>query len=131
MAIGESKRELRTTWIGFTILLALFGSISLYKGGRAYPYLYGMSAFFAFFAAAAPMALMPLYRIWVKFAMFLAWFNTRLLLGIIYFMLITPLGLAMRMLGKDILDERIDKNAASYWIKKEHDRKPARYQKTY
>jgi len=131
MAIGESKREVRLTWFGFTGIFALFGSISLYKGGGAYPYLYSISAMFLLFAIAAPMALLPLYRLWVKFAMKLAWFNTRLILGIIFFLVITPVGLLARILGKDLLDQKIDKSATTYWKKKEHNTSPARYGKSY
>ncbi|MDH5510464.1 MAG: SxtJ family membrane protein [Nitrospinota bacterium] len=131
MAIGESLREVRITWYGFTGIFALFGSISLYKGGAAYPYLYSISAMFALFAVAAPMALLPLYRLWVKFAMKLAWFNTRLLLGMIYFLIITPVGLLSRILGKDLLDLKIDKSATTHWKKKEHNTSTARYGKSY
>lgn len=131
MKIGESKREVRTTWIGFTVIFAVFGSILLYKGRDTYVYFYGASAFFAVFAAAAPMALLPLYRLWVKFATALAWFNTRLLLGLVYYVVITPLGLSMRLLRKDQLKLKLDKSAGSYWIKKEHHGDMTRYEKPY
>ena len=131
MAIGESKREVRITWIGFTVILAVIGSVIWYKGGSVHPYFYGASAFFAFFAAAAPMALLPLYRLWVKFAMKLAWLNTRLLLGIIFYFLITPIGLAVRIFSHDPMDRKFDKSAATYWRKKEHETGLERYEKPY
>lgn len=131
MKIGESKREVRTTWIGFTVIFAVFGSILLYKGRDTYVYFYGASAFFAAFAAVAPMALLPLYRLWVKFATALAWVNTRLLLGLVFFAVVTPVGLFMRLLGKDPLKLKMDRDAGSYWIKKDHHGDMSRYEKPY
>jgi len=131
MAIQETFTEVRKTWIGFTILFAFFGSISFFKGTWWYPYLYSASAFFAFFAAVAPMALLPLFRLWVRFAMFLGWLNTRLILGLVFYLMITPLGLIIRLAGTDLLDEKIDKKAESYWKKRPPAPGPARYEKSY
>ncbi|MDH5639498.1 MAG: SxtJ family membrane protein [Nitrospinota bacterium] len=131
MAIGESKREVTITWIGFTVIMAVIGSVLLFKQSGAYVYFYALSAFFAIFAAAAPMALLPFYRVWVKFAMKLAWVNTRLILGLVFYLAITPLGLIMRLFGTDFLDERLDRKASTYWKKKTHETGQARYSKPY
>lgn len=61
----------------------------------------------------------PFHIGWMKLAYFLGWFNTRLLLGIFFYLIITPTGLLMRLFGKDFLDEKIDKSAKSYWIKRD------------
>lgn len=119
MAIGESRREVRITWIGFAVIFTVIGSILLYRERSVFAYVYGAAGFFAFFAAVAPMALLPLYRVWVKFAMILAWVNTRLLLGIVFYLVITPIGLCMRLFGYDPLDRKIDKEASTYWKEKE------------
>lgn len=131
MAIGESKREVRITWIGFTVIFAVIGSILLWKDRGAYIYFYSASAFFAFFAATAPMALLPLYRLWVKFAMGLAWFNTRLLLGMVFYLVMTPIGLIMRLLGKDPMTRKMDPEAKSYWIKKKPRQDLNHYEKQF
>ncbi|MBI4665212.1 MAG: hypothetical protein HY751_02250 [Nitrospinae bacterium] len=131
MAIGESVKEVRTTWTGFTVIFGVIGGILWWRGRAAYPYFLGASAFFAFFAAFAPMALLPFYRLWIKFAAALAWFNTRLLLAIVFYLIITPTGLIMRALGKDPMDRRIDKSAATYWKKREPNTDLASYEKQY
>ncbi|VAX18789.1 hypothetical protein MNBD_NITROSPINAE04-2486 [hydrothermal vent metagenome] len=131
MAIGESKREVRTTWIGFTIIFLIIGSLLLYKDRGTYLYFYSASAFFALFAAVAPMALLPLYRLWVKFAMALAWFNTRLLLAMVFYLVITPIGVAMRLFGKDVLDAKIDREAPTHWKKRKPHGDPASYEKQF
>jgi hypothetical protein len=61
----------------------------------------------------------PFHFAWMKFAFMLGWFWTRVFLGIFFYCIITPSGLLMRLFGKDLLDEKIDKSAKSYWIKRD------------
>ena len=46
----------------------------------------------------------------------LGWVNIRLLLGIIFFVIITPMAIVMKIFGRDALNRKIDKNVNSYWI---------------
>ncbi|MBF0171229.1 MAG: hypothetical protein HQK87_09105 [Nitrospinae bacterium] len=131
MAIGESKKEVRTTWIGFAVIFGVLAAILWWRERPWWPGFAVASLFFAFFAAAAPMALLPFYRLWVKFAGYMAWFNTRLLLALVFYVVITPTGLLMRALGKDPLHRTIDRSAPSYWIPKAPHDDPSRYEKQY
>ncbi len=131
MAIGESRREVRITWIGFAVIFTVIGSIVLYKDRGFYIYFYSAALFFGIFAAAAPMALLPLYRLWVRFAMAMAWFNTRLLLGLVFYFVITPTGIFLRLVGKDPLVKNFDREAATYWERKEKNTDLSRYEKQY
>lgn len=131
MAIGESEKEVRTTWIGFAVIFGVVAGLLWYKERGTWPWLAGTSLFFALFAATAPMALLPLYRLWVKLAGFLAWFNTRLLLGLVYFAVLTPMGLLMRAAGKDPMKRRLDPDAASYWVPRDGAFDRARLTKQY
>ena len=67
-------------------------------------------------AAAAPMALQPIYKVWMKFGAILGAFNTRVLLGIMFYLIITPMALIMRLLGKDALHRTLD-DRPSYRVK--------------
>lgn len=67
-------------------------------------------------AAAAPMALQPIYKVWMKFGAILGAFNTRVLLGIMFYLIITPMALVMRLLGKDALHRTLD-DRPSYRVK--------------
>jgi hypothetical protein len=55
----------------------------------------------------------------MKFAALLAWVNTRLILGLFFYLVLTPVGVILRLMGKDLLDEKIDRSASSYWIKRD------------
>ena len=59
------------------------------------------------------------HHAWMTFAFILGWFWTRFFLTIFFYLVITPIGLLLRIMGKDLLDERIDKSAKSYWVKRD------------
>ena len=61
--------------------------------------------------------LTPLNKLWFKFGIFLGKIISPLIMGIIFFLVVTPTGLIMRMLGKDLLNLKNKKNK-SYWIEK-------------
>jgi hypothetical protein len=64
-----------------------------------------------------PGLLKPVYILWMRLAFILSWVNTRIILFIIFYLIFTPAGLVMRMLGTDPLKKKIDKNKDSYWQK--------------
>ena len=63
--------------------------------------------------------LFPLNKIWFKFGILLGNFIAPIVMGIIYFMVVTPTGLIMRLLGKDLLNLK-KSNKDTYWIKKDN-----------
>lgn len=69
-------------------------------------------------AAWAPVLLRPLHLVWMTFALVLGFFMTRVILFLVFFTLVTPIGLVMRILGRDPLDKGTDKDAASWWIRR-------------
>ncbi len=78
-----------------------------------------ISAIFFISAFIMPSILKPLYIIWMKFAFMLSWFNTRLILFIIFYLILAPIGLVMRLFKADPLDRKIAKEKDSYWREKE------------
>ena len=63
--------------------------------------------------------LLPLNKIWFKFGIFLGNFIAPIVMGIIYFMVVTPTGLIMKLLGKDLLNLK-KSNKDTYWIDKDN-----------
>ena len=61
--------------------------------------------------------LTPLNKLWFRFGIFLGKIISPLIMGIIFFLVVTPIGLIMRILGKDVLNLKYNKNK-SYWIEK-------------
>ena len=61
--------------------------------------------------------LTPLNKLWFKFGILLGKIVSPLIMGIIFFLVVTPIGLIMRLFGKDVLNLRYNNNK-SYWIEK-------------
>ena len=61
--------------------------------------------------------LTPLNKLWFRFGVFLGKIISPIIMGIIFFLVVTPTGLIMRLLGKDLLNLKFNKNK-SYWIEK-------------
>ena len=59
----------------------------------------------------------PLNKLWFNFGIFLGKIMSPLIMGIIFFLVVTPIGLLMRLFGKDILNLKFKDNA-TYWIEK-------------
>lgn len=78
-----------------------------------------ISVIFFILAAIAPPLLKPIYISWMKLAFILGWINTRLILFIIFYLVFTPMGLAIKLFRVDLLDKKIDGRQESYWKKKE------------
>ena len=63
--------------------------------------------------------LTPLNKLWYKFGIFLGSIVSPIVMGIVFFMVVTPIGLIMRFLGKDLLRVNKNKIASTYWINRE------------
>ena len=61
--------------------------------------------------------LTPLNKVWFKFGIFLGKIISPIVMGIIFFLVVTPIAFLMRMLKKDLLNLKFNKNS-SYWIEK-------------
>ena len=61
--------------------------------------------------------LTPLNKLWFKFGIFLGKIISPLIMGVIFFLVVTPIGLIMRLLGKDVLNLKYQ-DKKSYWIEK-------------
>jgi hypothetical protein len=69
-------------------------------------------------ALLAPRTLVPVYRIWMTVGEALGWINTRILLGVVFYGLITPMGLIRRLRREDPMRRRHDPGAQSYRVPK-------------
>ena len=75
-----------------------------------------LAAVFAFFGAVVPRFLRPLNILWFWFGMKLQKIVSPIVLGMLFFTTVTPTALIFKLLGKDLLNMRIEKEIDSYWI---------------
>lgn len=80
---------------------------------------WGGGVIFLILGQFLPGVLKPVYRLWMGLAFCLGWVNTRIILMLVYYLAVTPIGLMMRLLRKDILNLRLEKGARTYWLKRE------------
>jgi len=66
-----------------------------------------------------PVWLKYVYRAWMKFAFAIAWFNTRLILSLMFYLVMTPVAVLLRLFGKRPLVLGRDKQSPSYWIRRQ------------
>jgi hypothetical protein len=111
------KKDLRQFGMVLALILALFAFIHFRKEH------FDLSMWLSVFsgisllsAALIPAALMPVFKIFTKIAHALGWVNTRLILALVYYIIVTPIGLVFRILRKDLLGLKMDKNKSSYWL---------------
>ena len=76
-----------------------------------------ISIVFLFLGLVNSKILNPLNKLWFKFGIFLGKIISPLVMGIIFFLIVTPIGLLMRLLNKDLLNLKFNNNN-TYWIKK-------------
>ena len=110
-------------WFGVTMGI-IFGVLGLLVRIRVLPSfgnwseaesLWAVGVIFLAWALVAPMTLKTLYTFWMYLALTMGYVVSRLLLTILFYGIMTPMGLAMRLFGWDPLRLRPAKGEASYW----------------
>ncbi len=113
--IKGTREEVRKFGLMFAGIFCLIGAYTIWRGHTTWPWYAAGAVFFLVSGLIGYPILRPIYVGWMKFAYVLGWINMRVLLGVFFYVILTPVGAAMRAMGKDLLDEKIDKGAGTYW----------------
>ncbi|MDA8101147.1 MAG: SxtJ family membrane protein [Nitrospiraceae bacterium] len=109
-----------------------YGGLLLLRGKAGSAAAFSIGGALAGLGLIAPGLLSPLYRLWMGLALVLGWFSTRLILGVLFYLVFAPIGIVSRMLKKDLLDERIRPEAASYWhLRESEDKQRQDYERQF
>ncbi len=109
----------RAFGIVFAVVFVIIGTLPLLWGDAVRTWSLAIGAVFLATAFLLPSLLAPLNRLWTRFGLLLHRIVSPIVLGIMFFAVITPMGLARRALGKDSLRLRYDPAASSYWVDRE------------
>lgn len=114
----ENKQELKKFGLMMAgVISLLFGLIFPFLGNQTYPlWPWTIAAVFTIVSLVHPKLLNRVYHIWMKIGHILGWINTRLILAVLFFGILTPIGLLLRILNKDPLFKKIEPNAVSYRV---------------
>jgi hypothetical protein len=107
----------RSFGIVFFVVFLIIATYPLINGDELRLWSLIISIVFLFLGLVNSKILNPLNKLWFKFGIFLAKIISPLVMGIIFFLVVTPIGLLMRLLNKDLLNLKF-KNNNTYWIEK-------------
>jgi hypothetical protein len=127
---NPSRRELRQfAGIWFPAFFALVGGLILFKtGGLLVPIvLWTPALLVSIIGLVRPTWVRPVYLFWMYAAAPIGWLVSRLILAIVYYLVITPIGIVLRLVKRDPLQERFDPSAPTYWVPREPVRDTSRY----
>jgi hypothetical protein len=109
----------------------LLGCVLLWRHrGPGWPLAF-VGAVLVIAAALAPGTLKWIYAPWMLLAAALGWVVTRILLTIVFFLVVTPIGLLQRFFGKRAIDVGFKADAASYWQARAASPAPKDYEKQF
>lgn len=113
---GSSDRSFGSVFAAFFMVIGMWPLLS---GNSVRFWSLAIAFIFATLAIVWPSALAPLNRLWTRFGLILNLIVSPLVMGLLFYVVITPIALVMRATGKDVLRLRFDPKAKSYWIKRE------------
>ncbi len=123
--LKTGTRELRNFGLLVGGVFALLGLLFLWRGKAVYPWLLTPGVILVTLGAIAPRTLKYIYLVWMGVALVLGFVVSHVILTVFFFLVVTPIGLVARLAGKDFLRLKLDRQAKSYWLPREHRRKAA------
>lgn len=103
----------------FAIVFILIGCFPLLGDGEPFYWAFGVAVLLLVLGYTYPKALALPNKIWFKFGILLGSIVAPIVMSLVYFLTVVPIGLIMQGLGKDLLKKKFDKEAESYWIIRE------------
>jgi len=111
--IGSNK----SFGIVFFVVFLLIGIYPILKDGNIRIWSLVIAIIFLFLSLTKPRILTPLNKVWIKFGLFLGKIVSPIVMGVIFFAVVTPTSFFMKIFGKDLLNLKYNNNK-TYWIEK-------------
>ncbi len=115
--INIKRKDNITFGILFFILFLIIGLYPLKSGGTTRIWSLVLSSAFLIITIVRPNLLTFLNRLWIQFGILLAKIISPLVMSLVFFFVVTPIGILVRMLKKDVMG--LKRGAPSYWINRE------------
>jgi len=113
--IKNEKSDFRKFGITIGLFLMILGGLLFWRGRDSFQiFLISGSVLFVL-GLVIPVILKPVYWIWMILAVILGWIMTRVILSLLFFIILTPIGLLARLSGNRFLDLKWDRSKDSYW----------------
>ncbi len=116
-----TNRDLTILALLFLGILTVIGAYQYFwKGSPSWYYWIVVGVVLAALRLIPPL-FRRLYGLWLGFSVILGYFVSRIILVITYFVAVLPIGLMMRITGKDPMERKLDPQASTYWTKREQE----------
>lgn len=109
----------RSFGVVFSLVFLVIGLLPLLSSDQPRWWSLIVAGLFLLLAWLLPSVLALPNRLWCKLGVLLGAIVAPIMMGIVYFLAVLPTGLLMRLFGKDLLKLKIDKQATSYWVKRD------------
>jgi hypothetical protein len=112
-------KEIRKFAVTLFFALAVLGGLILWRRGQAGLFFWMAGVSLLVVGLIKPAVLKPIQKAWMTLATYMGFVSTHIILAITYYVVFTPVGLVMRVLGRDPLRLRHTGENESYWIRRE------------
>ena len=116
--IKEGKKDLRQFGLTVGGVLLIIGAVLYYFEKSAAVYFIIIGGLLIAAAVIYPKILKLLNKVWMGLAIVLGFVMSRIILTILFYLVLTPIGLLAKLLGKKFMNLKYDKSAESYWEKR-------------
>lgn len=128
--LSPSHRDCRKLGLVFLIALGIIGGLLLWRSGAAGWWVLGAGGLLGLWGLAWPAGYKPIYLAWMALALVLGFIMSRVLLTLLFYLALTPIGLIRRLMGKRPLDLNLA-DRDSYWYPREEPYDPQSSEKMY
>ena len=112
--IQSTNKILKSFGLTIGFLIVVIGGFFFYDKNELFVYFFSIGLIFMSLILIAPTVLKPVYKIWMIFAIIIGWVMTRVILSVLFYLIISTIGIFARIVGKDFLNLK-SKNNESYW----------------
>ena len=113
--IKSEKSDWRKFGITIGVILLIIAGFLFWKEKESFQILLTFGITLCILGIAIPFILKPIYWVWMIVSTILGWSMTRVILSLLFYVILTPIGLILRLFGKQFIELRWDNSESSYW----------------
>ena len=117
--LKTDAKDLRKFGITMAVAFGLLSVLMWFRQSGMFPYAFGLTGAFLVLGLAQPMILRQFYIGWMGFALVLGSIMTRVILTVLFFTGMTAIGMIRKIKNPDMLDEKYEPDAKTYWKRRE------------
>jgi hypothetical protein len=116
--IDKSDEAIKKTGLSVGVVLILISLLLWYLGKTSFVYFSVAGGLFVILVFIAIPVLRPFHKLWMMLALLMGFVMSRVILILLYYLVLTPIGLLAKIVSKKFMPLGFDKNAATYWEKR-------------